>query len=274
MARKHSSSTEVELSSAPQKKKASHAGGYVRAAIAGAFAVSLIGVGTMPAYAASAMDDEMSFALRTQTASELSGSNIKSLSNGNGQSLKAADPDTALKTASGSEAGEAAENSKVELKPEPKPEPKEEDDADDNDAQAEDEGDNDDKSADLPDVPSGAHSEALAKAAMNQLGVSQDCTDAVQNALAEIGLTTRRDEGGYDYGPMSFGEFGKQISPSQARAGDIMMRGGHVAIYMGDGKNHKAVHGGWPGSGGETTAFDSSDAWSSPSAYAVIIRVS
>src|SRR5699024_6815931 len=94
------------------------------------------------------------------------------------------------------------------------------------------------------DVPVGANSAALVRAMMDQLGIGQDCTDAVQNGLAAIGLTTRRDQGGYDYGPMGFGEFGTPVDPSQAKPGDIMMSGGHVAVYTGDGSTHSAVHGG------------------------------
>ena len=94
------------------------------------------------------------------------------------------------------------------------------------------------------DIPSGEGAAGLAAAARAQLGVSQDCTDAVQNALAAIGLTERRDQGGYDHGVGDFYRYGTVVSSGDYAAGDILIYGGHVAIYVGNGQ---AVHGGWSG---------------------------
>lgn len=102
--------------------------------------------------------------------------------------------------------------------------------------------------------------QGLVGAAMAQLGAHIDCTAMVENALRALGY------GVGDIGPMQFGSFGVQIDPSQASAGDIMMRPGHVAIYAGDGM---AVHGGFGWSGGVTYT----DIDSNPYSYAVIVRV-
>lgn len=86
------------------------------------------------------------------------------------------------------------------------------------------------------DIPSGEGAAGLAAAAQAQLGVSQDCTDAVQNALAAIGLTERRDQGGYDHGVGDFYRYGTVVSSGQYAPGDILIYGGHVAIYIGNGQ--------------------------------------
>lgn len=98
----------------------------------------------------------------------------------------------------------------------------------------------------------------LLDAARAQLGRGQDCTALVENALRAIGINAG------DMGPMGFGAYGHQISPDQAQAGDIMMRGGHVAIYAGNGV---AIHGGFNGSTVEST-YDAN-----PYNYAVIVRI-
>ncbi|WP_201612819.1 NlpC/P60 family protein [Gulosibacter hominis] len=117
-------------------------------------------------------------------------------------------------------------------------------------------------------VPAGSHSAALAAAAYNQVGITQDCTDAVQNALAEIGLTTRRDQGGYDMGVESFTQFGSPVSPDQAQPGDIMISYGyHVAIYLGD---NTAMHGGWNGDADDTVVTSQ---MGSPYDFDLIIRL-
>lgn len=117
-------------------------------------------------------------------------------------------------------------------------------------------------------VPAGSHSAALAAAAYNQVGITQDCTDAVQNALAEIGLTTRRDQGGYDMGVESFAQFGSPVSPDQAQPGDIMISYGyHVAIYLGD---NTALHGGWNGDADDTVVTSQ---MGSPYDFDLIIRL-
>ena len=95
-----------------------------------------------------------------------------------------------------------------------------------------------------------------------------DCTDYVQNALAAAGLTTARLDGGYDYGVGDFTQFGTQIDPSQAQAGDIMIKDGyHVSVYAGGGQ---AYHGGWNGAKDDNvlTSYQGD-----PYFYDVIIRV-
>ena len=101
-------------------------------------------------------------------------------------------------------------------------------------------------------VPLRPGAQGLVDAALAQVGVvSQDCTDLVQNSLAAVGLTTRRDQGGYDLGTgiWQYDKFGTRVSIDAIAPGDILVYGNagtgtHVAIYMGDGK---AVHGGFGG---------------------------
>jgi len=101
-------------------------------------------------------------------------------------------------------------------------------------------------------VPLRPGAQGLVDAALAQVGVvSQDCTDLVQNSLAAVGLTTRRDQGGYDLGTgiWQYDKFGTRVSIDAIAPGDILVYGNagtgtHVAIYMGDGK---AVHGGFAG---------------------------
>lgn len=99
------------------------------------------------------------------------------------------------------------------------------------------------------DVPSGVGAQGLVAAALAQLGVQQDCTDLVQNSLAAIGLTERRENGGYDLGTgiWQYDRYGTRVDISQLAPGDILVYGNagsgtHVAIYIGDGQ---AVHGGY-----------------------------
>ena len=80
---------------------------------------------------------------------------------------------------------------------------------------------------------------SLANSAMKYVGLGWDCTMLVEQALRDIGY------GIGDVGPMGFGSVGISFSnPNEIQPGDIMMRGGHVAIYVGDGL---AVHGGYNG---------------------------
>lgn len=106
--------------------------------------------------------------------------------------------------------------------------------------------------------PPPSQGEILSQNALAQLGISQDCTALVENALRNMGYTVG------DLAPMGFTGYGYQVAPSQAQAGDIMMRDGHVAIYLGNGQ---AVHGGFNG----MTVQSSIDA--SPYNYAVIVRL-
>lgn len=102
------------------------------------------------------------------------------------------------------------------------------------------------------DVPAGQGAQGVVAAAKAQLGVQQDCTDLVQNSLAAVGLTTRRDQGGFDLGTgiWQYDKFGSRVSLDSLAPGDILVYGNagsgtHVAIYIGDGQ---AVHGGFKGS--------------------------
>lgn len=99
------------------------------------------------------------------------------------------------------------------------------------------------------EIPAGVGAGGLVAAALAQLGVSQDCTDLVQNSLAAIGLTARRDQGGYDLGVTQFTRFGASTpyvhGVTELAPGDILLWGGaHVAIFIGNGA---VVHGGWDG---------------------------
>nr|WP_237464932.1 NlpC/P60 family protein [Leucobacter luti] len=116
------------------------------------------------------------------------------------------------------------------------------------------------------DVPAGVGAEGLVAAALAQVGVSQDCTDLVQNALAAIGLTERRDQGGYDHGVSDFYRYGTPVTDGNYAPGDILIWAGapHVAVYIGNGQ---AVHGGW---GGNQTVVST---YASPSATPDVIRL-
>lgn len=116
------------------------------------------------------------------------------------------------------------------------------------------------------DVPAGEGATGLVAAALAQVGVNQDCTDLVQNSLAAIGLTTRRDQGGYDHGVSDFTRYGTQVTDGNYAPGDILIWPGapHTAIYIGNGQ---AVHGGW---GGNQTVVNT---YASPSATPIVIRL-
>lgn len=98
------------------------------------------------------------------------------------------------------------------------------------------------------DIPAGEGAQGIVDAAKAQLGVSQDCTDLVQNSLAAIGIIDRRDMGGYDLGPSSgehVGLGGTIVTGGEYAPGDILFwEGRHNAIYIGNGQ---AVHGGYSG---------------------------
>lgn len=89
----------------------------------------------------------------------------------------------------------------------------------------------------------GGIGEKIAAAALAQVGVKQDCTMLVTNALKAVGI--------YHHGwPASYKSLGHIVSYSEAQAGDLIYYadGGtgvaHIAVYIGGGK---AVHGGWRG---------------------------
>ena len=90
---------------------------------------------------------------------------------------------------------------------------------------------------------SSALSEGIAAAALAQLGVNQDCTMLVTNALAANGIYYH----GWPAGYLSLGTITSDPQP-----GDLIyyadggMGMAHIAVYIGNGQ---AVHGGWNGSG-------------------------
>jgi cell wall-associated NlpC family hydrolase len=86
------------------------------------------------------------------------------------------------------------------------------------------------------DVSGIASNSALLSAALSLVGMSGDCTMLVESSLRLLGYEVG------DLAPMGFGGYGTVFhDPSQVQPGDIMMRGGHVAIYAGPGL---AVQGG------------------------------
>lgn len=95
---------------------------------------------------------------------------------------------------------------------------------------------------------------AIVAAAYAQLGVAQDCTALVTNALAAAGINFK----GW---PNEYKSLGRIISAGEAQPGDLVyypQNGSpapynqHVAVYVGNGM---AVHGGWGATGMGTALF-------------------
>lgn len=85
----------------------------------------------------------------------------------------------------------------------------------------------------------GASYSSLVESALAHMGAGMDCTALVERALQGIGVNVG------DVGPMGFSGAGYVFSdPGSVQPGDILMRGGHVSIYIGNGM---AVHGGYNG---------------------------
>ncbi|MFY9633441.1 MAG: NlpC/P60 family protein [Cellulosimicrobium cellulans] len=83
----------------------------------------------------------------------------------------------------------------------------------------------------------------MVSSAYAQIGMIQDCTRLVENALGAAGIPVG------DLGPMQFMNYGTVVSDPQP--GDMVMQPGHVGIYLGNGqvlssglngKNETAVH--------------------------------
>jgi cell wall-associated NlpC family hydrolase len=83
----------------------------------------------------------------------------------------------------------------------------------------------------------------MVSSAYAQIGMIQDCTRLVENALNAAGIPVG------DLGPMQFMNYGTVVTDPQP--GDMVMQPGHVGIYVGNGqvlssglncKNETAVH--------------------------------
>ncbi|MCQ1956902.1 NlpC/P60 family protein [Arthrobacter sp. zg-Y826] len=91
-------------------------------------------------------------------------------------------------------------------------------------------------------APSGVAS-TIAAAAYAQLGIGQDCTRLVTNALAAAGIN-------HHGWPASYLSLGRTVSAAEAIPGDLIyyadggMGMAHIAVYVGGGQ---AVHGGFNG---------------------------
>ncbi len=85
-------------------------------------------------------------------------------------------------------------------------------------------------------VASSSVGAALVASAYGQLGIAQDCTAMVEKALRSIGKSVG------DIGPSGFYAYGTVVS--NPAPGDLMITGGHVAIYVGNGQ---AISGGFNG---------------------------
>jgi cell wall-associated NlpC family hydrolase len=83
---------------------------------------------------------------------------------------------------------------------------------------------------------------SIVAAAYAQIGVSQDCTAMVENALRSVGFSVG------DLAPAQFFAYGTQVSTPEP--GDLIYYDDagagvpHIAIYVGNGQ---AIHGGWTG---------------------------
>jgi cell wall-associated NlpC family hydrolase len=111
----------------------------------------------------------------------------------------------------------------------------------------------------VADTPASSKGASIAAAAYAQIGVHQDCTMLVTNALRAVGIN-------HHGWPASYAALGTQVSVPQA--GDILIYQNagagvpHVAIYVGNGK---AIHGGFNGS----TVLFSANVGSGYAAYRV-----
>lgn len=99
------------------------------------------------------------------------------------------------------------------------------------------------QAAPAPAPAAGGVNAGMVSAAYAQIGMIQDCTRLVENALNAVGIPVG------DLGPMQFMNYGTVVADPQP--GDMVMQPGHVGIYVGDGqvlssglngRNETAVH--------------------------------
>ncbi|MCO4253629.1 NlpC/P60 family protein [Pseudarthrobacter raffinosi] len=97
--------------------------------------------------------------------------------------------------------------------------------------------------APAPAPAAGDINSIMVSSAYAQIGMIQDCTRLVENALNAAGIPVG------DLGPMQFMNYGTVVTDPQP--GDMVMQPGHVGIYVGNGqvlssglngKNETAVH--------------------------------
>ncbi len=97
--------------------------------------------------------------------------------------------------------------------------------------------------APAPAPAAGGINAIMLSSAYAQIGMIQDCTRLVENALNAAGIPVG------DLGPMQFMNYGTVVTDPQP--GDMVMQPGHVGIYVGNGqvlssglngKNETAVH--------------------------------
>lgn len=79
-----------------------------------------------------------------------------------------------------------------------------------------------------PEVSASGVAAGLVASAYSQIGVAQDCTAMVEKALRSVGKSVG------DLAPSQFYAFGSVVGTPQA--GDLVITGGHVAIYVGNGQ--------------------------------------
>ena len=82
--------------------------------------------------------------------------------------------------------------------------------------------------APAPEVSASGVTAGLVASAYSQIGVAQDCTAMVEKALRSVGKSVG------DLAPAQFYAYGTVVGSPQA--GDLVITGGHVAIYVGNGQ--------------------------------------
>lgn len=88
-----------------------------------------------------------------------------------------------------------------------------------------------------PVAPASGRGAILLGAAYAQIGIKQDCTRMVENALLSLNIVSG------DLAPGQFSRFGTVVGTPEP--GDILISAGHVGIYAGNGQ---MVSGGFNGS--------------------------